>query len=338
MIILTGGAGFIGSNLILALNAQGRSDILVVDDLTDGTKCRNLAGLDIADYLDKDEFVDKLCLFDRVNDGIDVLFHLGACSTTTERDGRYMMRNNYAYSRTLLEFCVERRIPFVYASSAAVYGNGVDFRETSTSTVPLNVYGYSKLLFDQYVCRRLASFDSQIVGLRYFNVYGPREHHKGAMASVIYQFSRQLVVEGCIRLFQGSGGYADGEQRRDFVYVDDVSAVTLWFMGHSQISGIFNVGTGRSQSFNEVAEGVIRHHGRGSIEYIPFPKHLSCHYQSFTQADISALRNAGYRGRLGSLEEGMSKYLEWLQASGLAGERCTAKHDMAKGTTSRPLA
>ncbi|MGH8579758.1 MAG: ADP-glyceromanno-heptose 6-epimerase [Gammaproteobacteria bacterium] len=308
MIVVTGGAGFIGSNLVHALNRQLNEDILVVDDLTDGAKFRNLIGSNISDYWDKDELLERLPTLKPLR----ALFHLGACTTTTEWDGRYMIQNNYAYSRCLLDLCAGQRIPFIYASSAAVYGRGADFREDATPMEPLNVYGYSKLLFDQYALRRFSSLQSQVVGLRYFNVYGPREQHKGPMASVAYHFYRQLLESGQVRLFEGSDGYGNGEQRRDFVFVDDVVAVNLWFFSNPDKSGIFNLGTGRSQSFNELANAVIAHQGRGYIEYIPFPRKLRGCYQSYTQADLSALREAGYTGEFRTVEQGMASYMQWL--------------------------
>ncbi len=312
MIIITGGAGFIGSNLVKGLNALGRTDILVVDNLIQGTKFRNLVDCEIFDYLDKDDFLGGIRQGVELRSSIEAVFHCGACATTTEWDGCYMMRNNYSYSKELLEYCAARAIPFVYASSAAVYGRGTVFCEAREYEAPLNVYGYSKFLFDQYVRRRLPEIQSQVVGLRYFNVYGPRESHKGTMASVVYHLNRQLIAEGRVRLFAGSDGYADGEQRRDFVYVDDVVAVNLWFMRHPRRSGIFNVGTGRSQSFNEAAQAVLAWHGHGAIEYIPFPEHLQGSYQSYTEADLSALREADYTGGFRPVEEGVKAYLDWL--------------------------
>jgi ADP-L-glycero-D-manno-heptose 6-epimerase len=223
-----------------------------------------------------------------------------------------MMKNNYEYSKALLHYCLAKNIPLIYASSAAIYGDGSIFREQPEHEKPLNVYGYSKLLFDNYVRHHLGQVSSQIVGLRYFNVYGPREAHKGTMASVAYHFNQQLATEGKVRLFEGTDGYDNGEQRRDFIYVSDAVAVNLWFMAHPDRSGIFNVGTGRSQSFNDVARAIITWHGKGNIQYIPFPKHLQGRYQSFTQADISALRQIGYNQSFLTVEEGVTNYLNWL--------------------------
>ncbi len=310
MIVVTGGAGFIGSNLIAALNAAGRDDVIVVDDLQDGTKFVNLRDRTIADYYDKDDFRRRLGSFPRGS--IDLLLHMGACSSTTEWNGRFMLENNFSYSKDLLRFCQERQVPLIYASSAAVYGASKKFVEDPGCEAPLNVYGYSKLLFDQLVRRRLASMQSQVAGLRFFNVYGPREQHKGEMASVALHCRRQLQSEGKVRLFQGNDGYADGEQRRDFVYVDDVVSVCLWLMNNPAVSGIFNCGTGHSQSFNDVARAAISFYGVGEIDYIPFPEHLAARYQSFTEADITALRGAGYAGNFRGVEEGVFNYYAWL--------------------------
>jgi ADP-L-glycero-D-manno-heptose 6-epimerase len=310
MHIVTGGAGFIGSNLVRRLVEETGDDVVVVDDLTDGNKFRNLAALPIADYLDKDEFLDRLD--SRFSSGVNCIFHQGACSTTTEWDGRYMMKNNYAYSRTLLHHCLAHDIPFIYASSAAVYGSSTRFSESQRNELPLNVYGWSKLLFDRYVQRLAGRATSQVVGLRYFNVYGPNEQHKGSMASVAWHFNRQILEGGEIQLFEGSGGFADGEQRRDFVYVDDVCEVNLWFLKHREASGVFNTGTGRSQSFNDVANAVIAWHGHGRIRYIPFPEELAGAYQSFTEADLSKLRDTGCDVNFRSVEAGVRAYLDRL--------------------------
>lgn len=314
MIIVTGGAGFIGSNLVKALNEQGRTDIIVVDDLTDGTKFVNLADCEIADYLDKDTFLDSLDSNSMLSGRTDIVFHQGACSSTTEWNGRLMMAANYDYSKRLLHACLDNGIPLVYASSASVYGAGNIFREERQYEKPLNLYAYSKFLFDQYVRARLPEAKSQIVGLRYFNVYGPREQHKAGMASVAYHFYRQLRNSEDIKLFEGSDGYGPGEQRRDFVYVDDVVDVNLWFMQNRHVSGIFNVGAGRSQTFNDVANAVKTYCGNGNVEYIPFPDKLRGRYQSFTQADIALLRSAGYDREFKTVEQAVPLYLGWLDA------------------------
>ena len=314
MIIVTGAAGFIGGNIVKGLNDRGRGDVLAVDNLTRGEKFVNLVDCELLDYMDKEDFIARI----RAGEDLDAqaIIHQGACSTTTEWDGRFMMHNNYDYSKALLHYCVARGIPFLYASSASVYGGGSVFKESPEHESPLNVYGYSKFLFDQYARRLLPHAGSQIVGLRYFNVYGPREQHKGSMASVAFHFRGQLRKDGCVRLFEGGDGYGPGEQRRDFVYVADAVAVNLWFLEHPERSGIFNLGTGESRSFNDVAQAVIACYGNGEgtgrIEYIPFPENLRGRYQSFTQADISALRSAGYTQPFHSVEQGVRAYMEWL--------------------------
>jgi ADP-L-glycero-D-manno-heptose 6-epimerase len=312
MHIVTGGAGFIGSNLVRALADRGQNDVVVVDDLEDGHKFVNISDLAIADYLDKDDFLSRLASDKAFSGEIAAIFHLGACSETTEWDGRYMMKNNYGYSQRLLHHCLEHRTPYIYASSAAVYGGSKQFVEDPLFENPLNVYGYSKLQFDRYVRRVAAKPDSQVVGLRYFNVYGPREQHKGSMASVAFHFNNQIQEDGEARLFSGSDGYEDGEQLRDFVYVDDVCDVNLWFLDNPGVSGIFNTGTGRAQSFNDVASAVIKWHEKGRIRYVPFPDHLKGAYQSFTQADLTQLRESGCDVDFRPVENGVKDYLDQL--------------------------
>lgn len=309
MIIVTGGAGFIGSNIIKSLNNIGYRDILAVDNLKDGTKFVNLVDLDITDYMDKEDFIANIVAGDDLGD-IDAILHEGACSSTTEWDGNYMMDNNYQYSKEVLHYCLERSIPFLYASSAATYGGRTsDFIEERQYEQPLNVYGYSKFLFDQYVRDILPQADSQICGFRYFNVYGPREGHKGSMASVVFHLNNQINQGENPKLFSGSENF-----QRDLIYVGDVAAVNLWFWQHG-VSGIFNCGTGRAESFQAVADAVLDFHQKGQVEYIPFPEKLKGRYQAFTQADLTKLRAAGYDKPFKTVAEGVSDYLTWLNRS-----------------------
>jgi ADP-L-glycero-D-manno-heptose 6-epimerase len=328
--IVTGAAGFIGSNVVQALNERGVRRIVAVDNLKRAEKFRNLVDCEIADYLDKEVFLAQL-LAGKFDGAVDAVLHQGACSDTMETDGRYMMENNFRYSATLLDWCQARKVPFLYASSAAIYGGGRRFIEERACEAPLNVYGYSKFLFDQIVRSRLPGARAQIAGFRYFNVYGPREAHKGRMASVAFHHYRQFRGEGKVRLFEGCDGYADGEQKRDFVYVGDVARVNLFFLDHPEKSGIFNVGAGRAQSFNELAaanvnacralagkpaEPLAALLAQGFIEYVPFPEELEGKYQSFTQADLTKLRAAGYEARFSGVEEGVAGYVRWLAAHG----------------------
>src|SRR6266481_2632514 len=290
MIIVTGGAGFIGSNLIEALNARDDSEILVVDRSADS---RNLANLRTAEFMQPDEFRRALER-DALPPRIEAIFHQGACADTTCDDRAYMMDNNFTFSKEIMHFALARRIPLVYASSAAVYGGSTAFAPAPENEHPLNLYGVSKLAFDNHVRGLLANSQSVIAGLRYFNVYGPRESHKGKMASMVYQLYRQLKTSGRARLFTGTDGYADGEQRRDFVFVGDIVRVNLALAEGTIRRGVFNVGTGHARTFNDVARILITQLGSGAIEYVPFPKSLAGKYQSFTQADLSSLRNADY--------------------------------------------
>ena len=315
MIIVTGGAGFIGSNLVHALNADGIDEILVIDDLTDGSKSSNLADARIADYLDWREAADTMSAGGELASRVETVFHLGACSDTTEWDGHRMMVQNYRFSRLLFRYATRRRLPLVYASSAAVYGTSRRFNEVAANERPLNMYGYSKLAFDQYVRQHLPALRSPVVGLRYFNVYGPREQHKGRMASVVWHLSRQLAEGGRMRLFGASHGCAAGEQRRDFVHVDDVIDVTLWSATLSPTaSGIYNCGTGRAETFNAVAQALAAEHGSGEIEYIDFPAELREAYQAYTQADLTRLRAAGYARQPRDVARGVGEYLRWLRS------------------------
>ena len=327
--IVTGAAGFIGANLVKALNERGVSKIIAVDNLAKAEKFKNLVDCDIADYIDKQDFIARIQA-GHFDGDVEAIFHEGACSDTMETDGRYMMENNYRYSSILLDWCLDQDVQFLYASSAATYGASSVFKEERQHEAPLNVYGYSKFLFDQIVRQRLAKApSSQIVGFRYFNVYGPREQHKGRMASVAFHNFNQYRAEGKVKLFAGSHGYVDGGQMRDFVYVEDVAKVNLFFLDHPEQSGIFNLGSGRAQSFNEVAvaavNGCRRHNGlepqalaelqqSGQVEYIAFPEALKGKYQAYTQADLGALRAAGYSAPMATVEEGVSRYIDWLQA------------------------
>ena len=324
--IVTGAAGFIGSNLVKALNERGEHDIIAVDNLKSADKFRNLVDCDIADFLDKEDFRQKIQ--EGFFDGrVKAIFHQGACSDTMETDGRYMMDNNYQYTLELLNYCQSEEIPFLYASSASVYGGGGVFKESREFESPLNVYAYSKFLFDQIIRRRWHKRGAQIVGLRYFNVYGQREQHKGRMASVAHHFFNQYRAEGRVKLFEGCDGYENGGQLRDFVSIEDVVKVNMFFLDHPELSGIFNLGTGQAQSFNDVAVATVntlrqadgkealtleRMLGSGIISYIPFPEALRGKYQSFTQADIGALRSIGYSQAFLSVEQGVARYVAQL--------------------------
>lgn len=336
-IVVTGAAGFIGSNIVKGLNARGISDIIAVDDLTQGDKFRNLADLQIADYVDLDEFYPGLA--EGYYGKVEAVFHEGACSDTMEQNGKYMMDNNYTLSCELFQSCQRQGTRLLYASSAATYGGSETFRESPEFEAPLNVYGYSKLLFDQRMRRELgAAFEKagkagtpQVAGFRYFNVYGPREQHKGRMASVAFHQFHQFRKDGKVKLFGEYGGYAAGEQMRDFVFVDDVVAVNLWFFDHPGQSGIYNLGSGRAQPFNDVAVSVVNTlreldgksalaladvASQGLIEYIPFPDALRGKYQSYTQADLAALRAAGCEHRFHSVQEGVRAYVKELARLG----------------------
>ncbi len=328
--IVTGAAGFIGSNLVKALNQRGEHNVIAVDNLSKGDKFKNLVDCEIADFLDKQDFLKKLQegFFDGL---VAAVFHQGACSDTMETDGRYMMDNNYQYTLELLNYCQSEEIPFLYASSASVYGGGSVFVESRENEAPLNVYAYSKFLFDQIMRRRWSKRGAQVVGLRYFNVYGPREQHKGRMASVAFHFFNQYRAEGRVKLFEGCDGYDNGGQLRDFVSIEDVVKVNMYFLDNPHLSGIFNLGTGQAQSFNDVAAATINTlrvaEGKEAltlaelqqqelISYIPFPEALKGKYQSYTQADIAALRATGYDQPFLSVEQGVGRYVEQMLKAG----------------------
>ena len=327
-IVVTGAAGFIGSNIVKALNERGVKNIIAVDNLSKAEKFKNLVDCDIVDYIDKNDFIERIQA-GHYDGEIDAILHEGACSDTMETDGRYMMENNYRYSMILLDWCQDQDVQFLYASSAATYGSASIFKEERQHEGPLNVYGYSKFLFDQIVRQRLAKDPSaQIVGFRYFNVYGPRETHKGRMASVAFHNFNQFRADGKVKLFEGSHGYPDGGQQRDFVFVGDVAKVNLYFLDHPEKSGIFNLGSGRSQSFNDVAVATVNGcrkakneapltleelRAQGLLEYITFPEALKGKYQAFTQGDLTKLRAAGYEAPMSTVEEGVAQYVEWLQ-------------------------
>jgi ADP-L-glycero-D-manno-heptose 6-epimerase len=327
MIVVTGAAGFIGSNIVRGLNRRGITDIIAVDDLIEGDKFINLVDCQIADYQDKDEFRQRV-VHDRLPP-VKAILHQGACSDTTERNGRFMMDNNYRVTVELFEYAQAKRIPFLYASSAAVYGASGNYAEDPANERPLNVYGYSKLLFDQVLRKRFPALTAQVVGLRYFNVYGPHEQHKGRMASVAFHNMNQFLAEGYVKLFTGWDGYENGGQSRDFVSVSDVVAVNLHFLDHPDQSGIFNCGTGRAQPFNDVAAAVVNslraEQGDAPLSladlvdqrllrYIPFPDDLKGRYQSFTQADISALRATGFGAPMRDVQTGVTEYVEYWRS------------------------
>ncbi len=316
MWIVTGGCGFIGSSIVVGLNQQGINDILVVDDLKSGQKFLNLQNCKIADYLDKDSFRARIAAGQSFGP-ISAILHQGACSDTMEYDGTFMMENNYEYSKDVLRFAQAVQTPLVYASTAATYGASTKFCEQEENEHPLNVYGWSKLMFDRYVRSHMDSFTSPVLGLRYFNVYGSREGFKGRMASVIYQFLQQCQREGKIRMFEGSGKYAAGEQRRDFVYVGDLVNLNLFFAQGKSPSGVYNAGTGKSRSFNDVGRSVISALGKGSIEYIPFPEGLKEKYQNFTEADLTKLRVAGYKASFTELESGVLQVAQEIKQRSL---------------------
>jgi len=306
MIVVTGGAGFIGSNIVRGLNRTGYTDILIVDDLSKGEKCRNLNALRFSDYVDKDFFLNHADRF--LSRKTEAVIHQGACTDTMEHDGLKMMALNFEYTKKLFEKAMKKKIRFIYASSASVYGNGAHgFSEDPRNENPLNVYAFSKYLFDAYLRKNRAHCPVQTAGLRYFNVYGQQENHKGRMASTVYHFYHQLKETGEARLFEGSDKFL-----RDFIYVDDVVEVNLFLLDHPEISGIYNCGTGKAESFTLIARTLTELMGQGKLKTVPFPEELRGKYQSFTQAETTALRQAGYTRTFTELKEGVSLYYEYL--------------------------
>ena len=308
MIVLTGGAGFVGSSLLKRLNAEGEEDVLVVDSLKNADKYRNLVGARFADFVDRHEF-RRLLAEGRAPDGIRAVLHQGACTDTLEYDGAYMMRTNYDDSKALLHLALERAVPFVYASSGAVYGHASLARERPEDEWPLNVYGYSKLQFDRYAMRVAQGAGSAVVGLRYFNVYGLGEAHKGRMASMVYHFAHQVRETGVARLFGEYMGYAPGESTRDFVSVRDLVEMNLFFLRGAPVRTVVNAGTGVLSTWNDLARAVIDALGRGRIEYIPFPEGMRGKYQLGSRADLTRLRSLGYERDFTPLREGVRDYL-----------------------------
>lgn len=332
LIALTGACGFIGSNILRQLNNMGYYDIIAVDNLRNGNKFKNIVDCSILDYIDKEDFIKSIANGD-YNNQIDYIFHQGACSDTTLGDGKYMMKNNYEYSTVLLEFAQENEIPMLYASSASVYGLKKEFIEDEQFESPLNLYGYSKLLFDQIVRRHItAGLKAPVVGLRYFNVYGPNESHKGRMASVVYHHYLQYSQTGKVQLFAGNNGYENGEQIRDFIYVDDVVNANMFFFNNhlsdnEEVSGIFNCGTGKGRTFNELALATINAFrelqsksiisleeaiDNGEIEYIAFPNDLIGKYQNHTEANLEQLLDCGFREHFTAIEDGVYQYIQRL--------------------------
>jgi len=307
MNIVKGGGGFIGSNIVKGLNKKGYEDILIVDDLENGNKSRNMNALSFIDYIDKDKFIENINIYR--NSNLKAIIHQGACTDTMETNGKYMMSLNYEYSKKLFDFCGNNNIQFIYASSASVYGKGKNgFKEIRKNENPINVYAFSKFLFDQYVRRNKKKIENQVVGLRYFNVYGQQENHKGRMASPVYKFYNQIKQEGVAKVFEKSEKYL-----RDFIYVNDVVDVNLYFLENKDTSGIFNCGTGNANSFVDVANIIIKYFKKGKILEIPFPEKLKGKYQDYTQADLNNLREEGYTNKFIKLEDGIKSYLNYLE-------------------------
>lgn len=310
MIIVTGGAGFIGSCVVRTLNDAGIEDIVIVDNIANTDKWLNIRNKKYIKYVHKSEFLQELTDYE----GVTAIIHMGAQSSTTERDFDYLWRNNFEYTKTLWNYCAEKQIQFIYASSAATYGDGAegfDDRMDIDRLLPLNGYGYSKQVFDQWVKHQATVFPKQYVGLKFFNVYGPNEYFKGSMASMIFHGYKQICETGSVKLFKSCHpDYADGGQLRDFVYVKDICSVIAWLLANPQVNGLFNVGTGRAQSFRELAEATFHAMGlEPNIVYIDMPEHLKTKYQYYTKAEMGKLREVGYDRPFMDLEAGARDYV-----------------------------
>lgn len=310
MIIITGGAGFIGSVLVSRLNQAGINDIVIVDSLKQSEKWKNLIGKKYSLYIDKSELFSFLKGLNQ----IDCIIHMGACSSTTEKDADYLIVNNYRYSITLADFAIMNKIRFIYASSAATYGDGAqgfnDDHELSGFLRPLNMYGYSKQMMDEWVLQN--DYADQVVGLKFFNVFGPNEYHKGDMSSVVFKSYYQILKEGKINLFKSyHTEFSDGEQRRDFIYVKDCAEIIYQLIQQKEINGIYNLGTGRSRSWNDLAKGVFMAMGKEiNIDYIEMPEHLKQKYQYYTEANMSKFLKSGLEFKFTSLEDSIKDYVQ----------------------------
>jgi ADP-L-glycero-D-manno-heptose 6-epimerase len=311
MIIVTGGAGFIGSCVVRSLNEAGRSDIVIVDNISETDKWMNMRNKKYIKYVHKSRFLEELPTYENV----EAIVHMGAQSSTTERDFDYLWENNFEYTKALWNYCAEKHISFIYASSAATYGDGslgFNDRMDIDKLLPLNGYGYSKQLFDLWVKHQAKSFPAQYCGLKFFNVYGPNEYFKGSMASMVFHGFNQIKESGKVKLFKSCNpNYADGGQLRDFVYVKDICKVIMWLLVNKHVSGLFNVGTGRAQSFAELAEATFHALNlEPNIEYIDMPEKLRGKYQYYTKAEMSKLYDAGYPYHFADVENGVRDYVQ----------------------------
>jgi ADP-L-glycero-D-manno-heptose 6-epimerase len=312
MIVVTGGAGFIGSAIVWELNRRGEKEIVIVDELGTDEKWKNLVGLQFEDFVNKYKFIDSINKGTFIN--ADAIIHMGANSSTTEKDADHLFNNNYLYTKTLAEFCLKNNIRFIYASSAATYGDGsLGFNddESKCDTLrPLNMYGYAKSLFDIWSVNQ--DVFKKIVGLKYFNVFGPNEYHKGDMRSVVHKAFEQVMDTGKVKLFKsGNPKYKDGEQMRDFIYVKDAVNMTLHFLDNKNINGLFNIGSGQARTWNDLVTALFKAMEKPvNIEYIDLPDHLGDKYQYFTEANLSKLKSAGYKKEITSLENGINDYVK----------------------------